>query len=74
MFEELAAAQEALAERTAEALSADTVDPSALASVEEEAARLAADVVRESFSLIAAVAAELTPGQRAEIVRHWKER
>jgi hypothetical protein len=73
-LEEFSTARDVLAGRAADALGGDTIDAEALASLEEEAARLAADVIHESFDLVMAVTAELTPEQRAQLIRKWRER
>ena len=74
VFAELESGRGTLERRLAEAVAAENLDLAKLAVALGEAKDLADRSLDESFDLIAAVAGELTPEQRADLVRHWRDR
>lgn len=74
VFAELESARGTIERQMADALGAEHLDPGALAVSLGEARDLANRTLDESFDLIAEVAGELTPEQRADLVRHWRDR
>lgn len=64
----------AIERRVADALAAEYLDLTELTAARGEAKALADRSLEESFDLVAAVASELTPAQRADLVRHWMSR
>lgn len=73
VFAELESGRAAIEGRVADAVAAENLDPTELAVTLGEARELAERTLDESFDLIAAVASELTPAQRADLVRHWRD-
>jgi hypothetical protein len=71
LFAEIEGQHTALKQRVADAVAAETLDMAEFADTLAEARTLANRTLDESFDLVAAVAGELTPAQRAELVRHW---
>lgn len=74
VFAELESGRGTLERRLADAVAAENLDLGELAVTLGEAKDLADRSLDESFDLIAAVAGELTPEQRADLVRHWSNR
>lgn len=74
LFAELEAGRGTLEQRLADAVAAETVDLGELAVTLGEAKNLADRSLDELFDLIAAIAGELTPEQRADLVTHWSNR
>ncbi len=74
VFAELESGRAAIERRVADAVAAENLDLAEFAAALSEARALADRSLDESFDLIAAVAGELTPAQRADLVRHWIDR
>ena len=72
-FEALESERSALTVRIAEVLSAPELDTTEVITLRDEAKQLAADVLDGSFDLITDVVQDLTPEQRADLIRHWEE-
>jgi hypothetical protein len=70
-FEELEAGRTGIQRRVAAAVAAGDLDANSLAALREDAKVLAGRTLDASFDLVSSVAVELTPAQRADVVRHW---
>jgi hypothetical protein len=73
-FAELESGRAAIERRVADAMAAEGLDLGEVAVALGQAKDLADRALDESFDLIAEVAGELTPEQRADLVRHWRDR
>ena len=74
LFAELESERATVEQRVADAVAAENLDLIDFAAALGEARDLADRTLDESFDLVAAVAGELTPAQRADLVRHWIDR
>ena len=74
VFADLESTRAAIEQRVADAVAAENLDVAEFAAALGDARALANQALDESFDLVAAVAGELTPAQRADLVRHWIDR
>jgi hypothetical protein len=74
VFTDLESTRTVIEQRVANAIAAENLDVTELAAVLGDARGLADRALDESFDLIAAVAGELTPAQRADLLRDWLDR
>ena len=74
VFEALDSERAAVVERAADTLGAPVLDPAAIETLRADTQQLAATASDAIFGLMTDVAEDLTPDQRADLVRHWKER
>ena len=74
VFEAFESERLALTSRIVEVLAAPELDTAEVVTLRDEAKQLAADVVDASVDLVIDVAQDLTPEQRADLIRHWEGR
>ena len=63
-----------LTARIAESLAAPALDPAELVSLRDETKQLAGTVLDASFDLMAHIAQDVSPEQRATLIQRWEER
>ena len=74
VFADLESTRAAVEHRLADAVAAENLDAAEFAAALGDARALANRALDESFDLVASVAGELTPAQRADLVGHWINR
>ena len=74
VFADLESRRAAIEQRVADAVANENLGRAEFAAALGDARALANLALDESFDLAAAVAGELTPAQRADLVRHWIDR